>query len=47
MVGIAGGGTVAIHSSRRTIFGFTHVEGIPLGAGEKLDEVAKGASGMG
>ena len=40
---IVRGGTAAIHSSRQTIFGFTHIEGITLGTGEK---VAVGASGM-
>ena len=38
-----GGRTVAIHSSGQTIFGFTHIEGITLGADEKVDEVAGGA----
>ena len=32
-----------IHSSRRTVFSFLHIEGITLSAGE---EVAGGASGM-
>ena len=36
-----------IHSSGQTDFGFTHIEGITLGAGEEVDEVAGGASGMG
>ena len=34
---------MAIYSSGQTIFGFTHIEGITLGTGEK---VAVGASGM-
>ena len=38
---------VAIHSSGQTIFSLTHIEGITLGAGEEVDEVAGGASGMG
>ena len=29
------------------IFSLTHVEGITLGAGEEVDEVAGGAGGMG
>jgi hypothetical protein len=32
-------GLLAIHSSGQTIFGFTHIEGIPLDAGEEVDEV--------
>ena len=36
---------MAIYSSEQTIFSFTHIEGITLGAGE-VDEVAGGASGM-
>ena len=34
-------------SSRQTIFGFTHIEGIILGAGEEVDQVAGGTSDMG
>jgi hypothetical protein len=33
--GTVGGGTVAIHSSGTTIFGFPHIDGITLGAGEE------------
>ena len=36
-----------IHSSGQTVFGFSHIEGITLGAFEEVDEVAGGASGMG
>ena len=35
-----------IHSSGQTAFSLSHIEGIILGAGEKADEVAGGASGM-
>ena len=38
---------VVIRSSGQTIFGFTHIEGITLSAGEEVDEVAEGATGMG
>jgi hypothetical protein len=38
---------VAIHSSEQTIFSLTHIEGITLGAGEEVNEVVGGASGMG
>ena len=38
---------MAIHSSRQTILSLAHIEGITLGAGEDVDEVAGGASGMG
>ena len=38
---------MAIHSSGKTIFSFTHIEVITLGVGEELDEVAGGAGGMG
>ena len=38
---------VAIHSSGQTIFRLADVEGITLGAGEEVDEVAGGESGMG
>ena len=34
------------HSSGETIFSFTHIEGITLGAGEKTDEVAGGMISM-
>ena len=37
---------MAIHSSGQTIFSLVHIEGITLGAGEEVDEVAGGASGM-
>ena len=37
----------AIHSSGQTISSLTHIEGITLGAGEEVDEVAGGAGGMG
>ena len=47
VVGIVGGGTVAIHSSGQIIFDFACIEGITLGADEEVDEVAGGASGMG
>ena len=38
---------MAIHSSGQTIFSLTHREGITLGTGKEVDEVAGGASGMG
>ena len=38
---------MAIHSSGQIIFRFTYIEGITLGADEKVDEVAGVASGMG
>jgi hypothetical protein len=38
---------VAIHSSGQTIFSFTHIEGITLGAGEEVLEVSGGTIGMG
>ena len=47
MVGTVGRGPVAIHSSGETIFTLIHIEGITLGAGEEVDKVAGGASGMG
>ena len=34
---------VALHSSGQTIFSLAHIEGITLGAGEEVDEVAGGA----
>ena len=37
---------MAIHSGGQTIFSFSHIEGITLGAGEEVDEFAGGASGM-
>jgi hypothetical protein len=38
---------VAIHSGGQTVFGLSHIKGITLGAGEEVDKVAGGASGMG
>ena len=38
---------MAIHSSGQTVFHLPHIEGITLGAGEEVDEVAGRASGMG
>ena len=38
---------LAIHSRGQAIFILGHIEGITLGAGEEVDEVAGGASGMG
>ena len=38
---------MAIHSSGQAIFSLTLIEGITLGAGEEVDEVARGAGGMG
>ena len=38
---------MAVHSSGQTIFSFAHIEGITLGTGEEVDEVAGGPSGMG
>jgi hypothetical protein len=35
---------VAIHSNGQTIFSLSHIEGITLGAGEEIDEVAGRAS---
>ena len=40
--GVVRGGMVTIHFSGQTIFRFTHIEGITLGAGE----VTEGESGM-
>ena len=34
---------LVIHSSGQTIFSLAHIEGITLGAGEEVDEVARGA----
>ena len=47
LFGIVGGGLVPIHSSGRTVFRLPHIQGITLGAGEEVDEIARGASGMG
>ena len=41
-----GGEPVAIHSSGQTTFSLAHIEGITLGAGEDVNEVAGGASSM-
>ena len=41
------GRMVAIHSNRKAILSLAHIEGITLGAGEEVDEVAGGAGGMG
>ena len=38
---------MAIHSNGQTVLSFPHIEGITLGAGEEVDEVAGRASGMG
>ena len=38
---------MAIYSGGQTVFSFFHIEDITLGAGEEVDEVAGGASGMG
>ena len=38
---------VAIHFSGQTIFSFSNIEDITLGAGEEVEEVAGGTSGMG
>ena len=38
---------MAIHSSGQTISSLANIEGITLGAGEEVDEVAGGTSGMG
>ena len=37
---------MSIHSSEQTVFRLLHIEGITLGAGEKVDEVAGGTSSM-
>ena len=34
-------------TSRQTVFSISYIEGITLGGGEEVDEVAGGASGMG
>ena len=38
---------VTIQPNGQTAFGSSYIEGITLGTGEKVDEVAGGASGMG
>ena len=38
---------MAIHFSGQAIFSLVHIEGITLGAGEEVDEVTGGVSGMG
>ena len=38
---------IIVHSSGQTIFHFSHIQGIILGVGEEVDEVAGGASSMG
>ena len=38
---------MVIHSSVQTIFSFIHIEGITLGTGEEVVEVAERASCMG
>jgi hypothetical protein len=38
---------VAIHSSVQTVLSLSCIEGITLGAGEDVDDVAGGASGLG
>ena len=38
---------MAIHSNGQTVFSLSHIEGITLGAGEEVDEVAGGAINMG
>ena len=38
---------MTIHSSGQTVFCFSHIEIITLGAGEEVDAVTGGASGMG
>ena len=37
---------MAIHSSGQPAFNLSHIDGITLGAGEKVDEVAGGVGGM-
>ena len=37
---------MAIHSSGQTIFSLAHIEGMTVGAGEEVDEVAGGAGGI-
>ena len=38
---------MAIHSRGQNVFSLSHIEGITLGAGMEVDEVAGGAGGMG
>ena len=38
---------VVIHFSRQAVFSFLHIEGITLGSGKEIDEVARGANSMG
>ena len=38
---------VTIYTSGQTVFNLSHIEGITLGAGEEVDEIAGGASAMG
>ena len=38
---------MTIHSSGLNIFSFNYIEGITLVAGKEVDEVVRGASGMG
>ena len=38
---------MTIHSSGQIVFGFSQIEGVTLGTGEDIDEVARGATGMG
>ena len=47
VIGTVGRRPVAIHSSGQTISSLAHIEGITLSAGEEIDEVAGGASGVG
>ena len=47
LVRIVGGELVAIQSRGQTILISTRIEGITLGAGEEIDEVAGGANDMG
>ena len=37
---------VNIHASGQTIFSFSYIEGITLGAGVEVNEIAVGVSGM-
>ena len=46
VVGTVGRRPVTLHSSGQTISSLAHIEGIILSAGEEVDEVAVGASGM-
>ena len=38
---------MTIHFSGQIVFSLSHIEGITLGAGEEVDEVTGGESGMG